>query len=211
MSVNRVILALFIFSIFSVGITLAAKPPSNLPGTPVTMEVDPGSSSYLDSTLSGVPAGYDVTNGVYPGWCVDKGTAIYEETSYSVDLISTYDGDILDTPAIIDDPDWDLVNWMINNRAGYTATEVQEAIWYLIGGGAVPTGNALTLYNAAVASGEGYVPPVGNIYGVLCYAGEGVQDTFIEVTVLPLVPLALGGAFAVGTPLAIIGLMRRRG
>lgn len=54
-----------------------AAPFPNLPNTPVTVTVLVGPNTYpLIIGLSNVPAGYDVTNGPYTGWCHDLLTGI---------------------------------------------------------------------------------------------------------------------------------------
>ena len=45
------------------------NPDITLPPDYVTMIANHGTVNYFDIELSNVPPGYDVTNGVYPGWC----------------------------------------------------------------------------------------------------------------------------------------------
>jgi hypothetical protein len=99
-------------------------------------------TSFLLSTLSNVPAGFTVTNGSYIGWCVDSFLPIDPGPSYTGRLVST-----LDAAGLADigasDPDWGIVNYIINHREDYmnilgaTATEVQLAIWNYVGGGGI--------------------------------------------------------------------------
>jgi hypothetical protein len=50
--------------------------------------------------------------------------------------------------------DWDLVNWIINNRNGYNDSDVQNAIWwYVNGGGGVDNGLA-----QAASGKNGFIP-----------------------------------------------------
>jgi len=58
-------LGFLMFSGVLMNIVAAAWP--NLPSTAVQLTVVDGTTSYFISTLSGVPAGFDVHNGVYPG------------------------------------------------------------------------------------------------------------------------------------------------
>jgi hypothetical protein len=64
----------------------------NLPSTVVRIEVNDGTQSYFDTKLTGVPSGYDVANGTYVGWCVDKRTEIsYSPANHEVRLFSSID------------------------------------------------------------------------------------------------------------------------
>ncbi|MCD6468328.1 MAG: hypothetical protein J7L32_03345, partial [Thermoplasmata archaeon] len=150
----------------------------SLPTESVTMVVHPGSSSYFDTTLSDVPHGYDVTNGTYVGWCCDEDHTITPGTVYSVHLYSSYDPNM---PDYFKDPDWDMVNYILNHKQG-TPDDVQAAIWYFIDHGNMPSSQAgKDMVNDALAHGEGFKPACGQIMAVICDAGENVQHTFIEV------------------------------
>ena len=59
----------------------------DLPSDPVTLNAVDGTTTYFDITLSGVPAGNDVTNGLYPGWCADFGIDMPRNTNLSSNII----------------------------------------------------------------------------------------------------------------------------
>ena len=139
----------------------------------------PGSSSYWGTTLSGVPAGYVVHDGLYVGWCVDLFHFMTPGQQYcGTHLYSSYDPNL---PAGLQDDDWDMVNYILNHKQGGTQ-DVQNAIWFFIGSGALPpAGPGLDMVNDALAHGEGFVPGPGETTAIIVFAGESVQITIIEV------------------------------
>ena len=59
----------------------------DLPPDPVTMQVQYELVNYeFIITLNGVPTGYDVSNGPYPGWCIDYRNPIPLNTDILVKL-----------------------------------------------------------------------------------------------------------------------------
>jgi len=177
---KAIIVASILLFIFSVSTAFAA-PSINLPTDPVQAKFDyPGPNSYWKITLSGVDAGYDVSNGAYVGWCVDEDHSISNHATRTVTLYSSYD------PAnLYSDDDWDLVNWILNHKQGSDWWDVQRAIWYFIDGGVYPTGypDAIDMVEDAMVNGENFEPGPGQILAVVCWIGVTVQTTFIEVTV----------------------------
>lgn len=84
-------------------------------------------------------------------------------------------------PNYLKDDDWDMVNYILNHKQG-SVTDVQEAIWYFIDGGGMPsTSEGQAMVNEALMYGEGFVPGPGQVIAVICDAGEEEQITFIEV------------------------------
>jgi hypothetical protein len=94
-------------------------------------------------------------------------------------LYSSYDPDIP-----YDDPDWPNVNWIINHKSdfpGATWEDFQEAIWFFIDHGSQPTTpQGIAIRDAALPHAD-FIPQTGQLVAVLCWAGEEVQKTFIEV------------------------------
>jgi hypothetical protein len=59
---------------------------------------------------------------------------------------------------------------------------VQEAIWYFIGGGGVPsTDDGRAMVNDALTNGEGFVPTLEQTIVLILNAGDEVQLTVIEL------------------------------
>jgi hypothetical protein len=167
----------------------------DLPSDPVTMSAYYSyDDSFFKTTLSGVPPGYDVTNGVYNGWCIDYGTPMPINISILVNLFSSYC-----PPVHLDHANWSYVNYLINNKQSDYYNDTQTAIWYFINLGpwtVAPTPIGQNMVNDALANGAGFVPGPGQLVAVLCdpvnrdMDGDGtpdVQFSFIEV-VVPDIP-----------------------
>jgi hypothetical protein len=166
----------------------------NLPSTPVRIEVFNGTESYFETKLMDVPSGYDVTNGTYPGWCIDTRTEMARSpATHSVFLYSSFN-----PPGELANEEWDKVNYILNHKQG-NATDIQQAIWYFINidGNYTPTSQtAWNIINDALANGEGYIPAYSQKVAVICYptvllpTPSEVQISIIEVnnTVIPEFP-----------------------
>lgn len=159
--------------------------PSLPPGT-VQLSVVHGTLStdpYFISTLSGVPAGYDVTNKAYPGWCIDM-WAIMDPGSHNVKLYSS-----LFPPPALSGLNWNAINYILNHKVG-TRDDIQHAIWYFTDGrGYTGDTPVETMVNGALAN-PSYVPTTGEVLAVICLAlmdqeWERAQDSIIELVVPP--------------------------
>jgi hypothetical protein len=157
--------------------TAAAVTFPNVPATPVTMTVADGNVSYFVITLSNVPAGYDVLNGEYLGWCLDRGHTMSRSVALTVTLYSS-----LSPPVSLNTKPWNQINYVLNNKQG-TVEDVAEAIWHFMGWWYFehlsPT--AKTLVNEANAHSD-FVPAFGQIVGVICLPADANQQiALIEV------------------------------
>jgi hypothetical protein len=164
----------------------------NLPLTPVTMEVSDGIFSYFTTSLSDVPAGYDVHNGTYLGWCIDRETVIPRSpATHEVMLYSSYD-----PPADLAGYQWDMVNYILNHKQG-EMMDIQEAIWYFIdlSGPYTPTtSTAQAIVDDALANGDGFIPGPCEAIAVICYTRE-TQMTIIELRLCNTKQFTASGAF----------------
>ncbi len=158
-----------------------AAPWPNLPITPVQLTVQDGTTSYWISTLSVVPAGFDVHNGAYAGWCIEMDEDMERGESHDVKLFSS-----LTPPDVFTYINWIKINYILNHKQG-SMMDVQRAIWHYTDSQEV-TGNALAMVQAADANYLGYDPLTGAIFAVICQreaaSGEGVQNSIIEITKL---------------------------
>jgi hypothetical protein len=189
------IIVFFAFSsimVYSVRATdgISVPPPTTI----ITIEVVDGTSSYFLTTLSDVPPGYNVTNTVYPGWCIDvEALMARSPATHQVVLYSS-----LNPPnGTLKDQRWDLVNYILNHKQG-TASDIQAAIWYFIhlnNATEAPPINqiaAWAIINDTLANGTGYTPAPGQAIAVICnpstfFPLNLVQISIIEVTV-PVIP-----------------------
>ncbi len=184
------ILFLGLLMLSSSALVSAADPWPNLPPDVATLTVVDGTTSYFVSTLSGVPGGYDVSDGVYAGWCIERTHNMYRNVGHGVILYSS-----LDPPDVLNYIDWVAINYILNNHQGATMMDVQDAIWHYTDNYPV-TGNALALVNAAEAN-PGYDPTTGDILAVICLRQnpvnkDGAQNSIIELSRSELTGLSPG-------------------
>jgi len=162
-------------------------PCPDLPTTPVNANyVIYGVNSFFDITLSGIGSGFDISDGVYRGWCIEDNhmantTPVYLHCSYSASL-----------PANLGFTPWDLVNYLLNHKQG-TWQDVQAALWLLVWGSSstlpvTPTAEAMVA--DALANGPGYIPGPGEVVAIILYTGDGIgigyggwQDAIIEIPI----------------------------
>jgi hypothetical protein len=148
--------------------------------------------TYFDLLLQNFPAGYDVGNGYWPGFCADSTVLIYTGNNYNVQLYDSRDPML---PAYANnDEQWDKVNFLLNHwddvAPGAHWKTLQAAIWYFTD--ATPGGDFnsyrnynLADYNALIAyvdaNGVGFSPGPGEWLAVVCIINSGVQLSFIVV------------------------------
>ncbi len=182
-SFSLIILALV--AAVSAPLASASAATLNLPATPITASQNfVAPSSFFATTLSGVGAGFDITNATYLGWCGDSQFAPVMPTQ-AVRAYSTYSATL---PANAANAAWPKVNHVLNNKIG-TPDEIQATIWLLLTGTTTfdVTPNVTAMLNAANAN-PSFVPTAGQTVAVLLYidgfdpAGP-IQDTIIEIKV----------------------------
>jgi hypothetical protein len=184
--ISIVILALLMLSNVTLLASVKAVAWPNLPATPVQLTVVDGtpSTTYFISTLSGVPVGFDVQNGVYPGWCVDKSEEMIRSVSHNVILYSS-----LSPPAALSGINWSAINYILNHKQG-EMIDVQHAIWWFTDSYTPWDPDTIAMIAGANAH-PGYVPTTGEILAVICLALDNdpypyyAQDSIIELVVPP--------------------------
>jgi hypothetical protein len=154
-----------------------------MPDGQVDVKVATASDSYFDTMVAN--SGNDVPDATYEGWCFDKFHYITPGTWYDATLYSSYDPFL---PASLQDDDWDLVNYIINHKQdyfddGYTAGDIQNAIWYFFEDltWAQLDANEQAIAQDAIDNGEGFYPASGEYMAIIVYISDSVQGTFIEV------------------------------
>ena len=170
-----------VISVFLVASVAAPDCEVSLPPGPVTMVVHNGTISYFDTTLSDVPSGFDITNGVYLGWCIDTSVEIPRGTEFSVMLYSS-----CEPPVDLEGYEWDKVNYILNHKPPTALmTDIQDAIWAFVNldGLLTPTTpEAQAMVDDAEANGAGFVPELGEVVAVICYPDDpAAQMTIIEL------------------------------
>ncbi|MBE3136376.1 MAG: PKD domain-containing protein [Thermoplasmata archaeon] len=167
-------------------LTITAAPTVRLPTQLVTMNAQYGDASWFETTLSDVPAGFDITNGTYHGWCVQKNIQMTQDVSHTVLLYSSYDSQM---PESFRCENWDKINYVLNHKQGERQS-VQDVLWYYINLSQFPSDpDAQAMVADADAQGTGYVPKQGNLMAILIEGVPVIQRTFLEVTLPPKLTL----------------------
>jgi PKD repeat protein len=168
-------------------ISVAAFVPAiRLPTELVTMRAVSSHASYFEITLSDIPMGFDITNGSYPGWCVQKNIQMTQGVSHTVLLFSSYDPLM---PEGFRSENWDKINYVLNHKHG-GCQSIQDAIWYYTNLSQYPADSDAQLMIAeAEAQGAGFVPHQGQQIAILIEGVPVIQRTFVELTLPPKLTL----------------------
>jgi PKD repeat protein len=159
----------------------ASEPIVRLPSTPIKMLPVNGTSYYFDITLSGVPLGYDVADGIYHGWCVQKDQEMDRGVNHSVTLRSSLENNLPNGFAAIS---WNDINYIINHKQAYSRNNIQMAIWFFTDNVNL-TGypDAQALVNAALAYNGSYTPQPGDKLAIPIVGVINIQLSFLELTI----------------------------
>ena len=169
----------FVLGSCVVGADFAFLPYMDLPPSCVLRfdaPFNPGPlGTYFDLQLSGIPAGYDLTNGTWEGWCAQDEEFISAGTNYNMDIYSSLYEDKL--PPQAQGRNWEEINWLFNNmdwyegETGYSWKAIQRAIWKIVNDDvnftaslsltAAEEAMAVTMYNDAFSYGEDFIPLPG--------------------------------------------------
>ncbi len=164
-----------------------------------------GQTSEYDLGLSGIGQGFSITDGRYPGWCVEDN---YQDNTDNVALFSSYDPNMPEDIKYYMDPSipkgktgglvpWDKLNYLINHKQG-TLQDVGAAIFILLWGQSLhfpANDTVIAMVNDAETNGSGFIPKSGQLMAIILYQdglGDDMnpedknrtfQDTFIEYQV----------------------------
>ena len=142
--------------------------------------------AYVDATLSNIPIGYELINGIFPSNCADHSVTINVGQSYPMDVYSSLYPDKL--PLFVQSSKWEKINWLYNHLDWYPGSiwsDIQGFIWLYdnpvwdgTAQGGVPAITALTrkMYADAQIYAIGYkVPPGG--WATLIFVPQGTLPT----------------------------------
>lgn len=154
-----------------------------VPTGPITFKVaQGGADGYVQATfdLGGPAVKYgDLQHGVsIPMWCAEKDADIYIGRTYNAMVYSSLDlaGTL---PSTLSSIPWGKLNWIMNHKDGFSTTQIQNALWWLIhngGSGAAVAG----LTDVAVA---GWEPTVGD-WAILIVDADGMNANQDEVQLM---------------------------
>jgi hypothetical protein len=165
---------------------LAAAPP-----TPplVSFIVLNGTTSYLN---------IEVGSTTVPGWCADLNNKITlgapytgRPYNYFADYYPSYVSSL--PTKVTAGINWCAIDYILNNDAGATMADIQEAIWSFTPSGPIPSGfhpasaKALALENAATTYLAGhsgvFVPASGQVGIIIYYVNDCTQLIFDPYTI----------------------------
>ena len=172
----------------------------NLPAYPVGFSYSNwgGSSTggMFDTHLSGIGPGFDIVDGTYAGWCIQK-----DKTADPTQVV-LYSSDDTAMPGDAASLPWDKINYLLNHKAG-SALEIQEAVWIVLGQedlSDASTPAVAAMAQDALTNGGGFTPQPGQIIAVLLYSdGIGTEDDQMQETIVELTLPSRGGP-GTGTP-----------
>lgn len=146
----------------------------NAPPTGTLTVVD-GVNSYFTSTVY-FQRGYNVFQGVFPGWCVDRSTIMARGVPHTNTFYCS-----LNT-LVLTNINWVAINYILNHKQG-NMMDVQDAIWYFSNGFGPLDANAQAMVNAALAN-PGYNPRTGQVIAIIGIPLDhtNAQDTIFEFT-----------------------------
>jgi hypothetical protein len=172
---------------------LQLAPYMNLPGVcDLTVgDANPTKGTYLDVTLSGIPTGFDIENGVYGVYCANQGSYINYNTLYlNMGVYSSLLPQLLPSGIEVKAKDnLDMVNWLMNhldNYTGETMADIQNAVWTILDdapatGLGTPSALAIQMADDALANGNNYVPLPGGWAAVVFFKAPDIQLLFTVV------------------------------
>jgi hypothetical protein len=154
---------------------------------------------YVDATLGGIGAGYDIANGLYASNCTDHNALINIGQQYTMNVFSSLYQ--LDLPIWARSTKWNKINWLYNHLdwfPGYHWYDIQGVIWMYdiqpwTGGdegcftGYGITSMMTTMKNAmdlAANHADTYIPSSGGWAAVIFIAdlnGPSVQTMMIKI------------------------------
>jgi hypothetical protein len=218
-----------VFALFySVSIAAAYDPLGlEFPDSPVSLSVENVSneSAFLYVSLENVPEGYSVSDGRYPGWCVNPDKPLYyPEYSYYPRMYSSYETEL---PVSVRSVNWKKINYLINayRKGGLDDVcfglpvrddEVQTLIWRFLGYDrkwGAPSMDCVDALQVLVdADGADYKPVSGESVGVICDNGNDWRAVFIEIPYTAAAPklAGLAAALAMVTPTFGFLLVKKR-
>jgi hypothetical protein len=157
-----------------------SPPEVRLPPNFVTMLAKYGTNSWFDMTFSDIPAGFDITNGTYLGWCAQENVEMVKNINHTVRLYSSYDPYI---PPNFQSENWSKINYILNHKRG-NRDEIQQVIWYYLNFEGYPSDdNSQLMITDANQNGSGFIPHSGEVIAILVNGVPEIQRTFFEYTI----------------------------
>ena len=155
-------------------------PTVRLPNDLVTMNAVYGEDSWFEMTLSDIPTGFDIIDGIYQGWCVQKTILMTQQVNHTVLLYSSYDPSL---PNDFQNTNWDKINYLLNHKQG-NRDSIQKAIWYYTNNEDCSSDtDAHAMVTDAEHNGAGFIPTNDEIIAIPLEGVPTIQLTFLELTI----------------------------
>ena len=147
------------------------------------MYVTYGIDSYFDIQIDGVFGPSDVANGTYLGWCFQKNIQMTRDQWHNITMYHSYDPN---KPYKYKNANWDIINYIINNKNGASREDIQEAIWYFMEGYTPTSTSTDVIIQDAKLYGNNFLPQPGQRIAIIVNLTSNgieppVQRAFIEV------------------------------
>jgi len=131
-------------------------------------------------TLSDVPDGFDISNGLYHGWCVEQTIRMTQHVNHTVILYSSVGQSL---PVEYRTIPWDYINYVLNHQQG-NQSSIQQAIWYFTDDIECSTDpDAYAMIIASEQYGGGFIPAPGDQIAVPVIGVPYIQLSFLETTI----------------------------
>ena len=169
--------------------TNTALLPTNIIGVGVAPITDISliTNHFAWIALTNVSAGYSVTNGYYPAWCVEGDTPFSDTNWFSM----LYDSLGTNLPVALLAEPWPDINYILNHKLG-AALDIQFAIWYVQDGtpiSRIDPGPTQDMVVAARQYGTNFFPSPGQLRAIVVDPTARVQRLVLEI-VDPITPAA---------------------
>jgi hypothetical protein len=139
-----------------------------------------GEESYFDMELSDILLGYDIIDGVYHSWCLQKTIHMTQHVNHTVRLYSCYDPAL---PLDLQTSHWDKINYLLNHKQGNQAS-IQQAIWFYTNDeDCSADSDASAMVADAEAHGAGFILTNDQIIAIPIEGIPAIQQTFLELTI----------------------------
>lgn len=163
----------------------------------------PGTATNSYWTVNQLVSNLGSSSSPLPDFCEDTTRYAYSDATYSGILVSSYDLDKIYRLGLSRQPaNWPMINYIINryyNAAGYTAGELQKAIWSLIddrtedpGIGAVNPTHVAEIVIDARANGACFAPVCSNQYMAVLLVPKNGGQIAAQITFVAVRPSDLG-------------------
>jgi hypothetical protein len=169
-------------TLLPISVSATSEPTIRLPTDFLKLAAPHGPVNWFDMSLSDVENGYDIQNGVYPGWCINSSITM-QNAVFNVKLTSSYDPNLQDGYSNIN---WHKINYIINNKGNYNKSVIQNTIWFYCGGQNISNYTGMqALIKATDTYGGEFNPQPGQTLAIPIYGyGPTVfQPSFLELTI----------------------------